>query len=80
MDAFLTLEGWNPIGARSDRLAAAQFNADSCPAILAQLRVAKNHVIGVTRRRLHFPAEQQCILVGDQQLTVERDGWPTAPV
>ena len=78
MHAFFAVKGRNTCGSGGNRLAAAQLDADLRAALFAQLRIKKDDVIRVARGGLDFPAEEQRVLVGDEQLAVVRDGWPAA--
>src|SRR5208282_4306964 len=66
--------------AAGNRLAGAHFHAKFRLAVAADVRAKENHMIGVAWRRLHAPAGQQSVLLGDEQFPVERDFRPAATV
>ena len=73
---LLAIERGQVIVASRDGLSRAHFDAQFRFAFATEFGANKDHVIGISGWCLHATAHQQCILMGDQQLAVERNLWP----
>src|SRR5208337_1616837 len=80
VNALLAIERGHTVFTASNRLAGTHLYAKFGFAFAAQFAANENHVIGVARWRLHASAEQQGVLVRDQELSVKRNLWPAAAV
>ena len=81
MHALLLIELGHPVVlAGRDGLARADFDAQLVVALLAQRGVEEDHVVGVASRGLDLAADEERVLVGDQQLAVVGNRGPAAAV
>src|SRR5208282_869715 len=80
VDAFLPVKCRGSVSTRCDRLAAANLDANFYAAFLAEFRVQKYDVIRISGRSLHLSADQQSVLVRDEQFAIVRDRGPTRAV
>ena len=78
VDALFAVEDRDAAGAGRDGLAGAGFDAQLGLAALAEMGVLEPHVVGESRRGLHLAADQQRVLVRDQQLAIVGNGRPAA--
>ena len=77
MDAFLAVEeGDFAVRVGRDGLCGTGFGAGLGGADFAEVRVEKLHVVRVSVRGLHFPAQEQRVLLGDKNLAVEFNFGP----
>ena len=76
VDAFLAVEIRHAVFAGRDGLAGTGFDAELGAAAPAFVRKNKRDMIGVTGRRLDFPAQQQGVLMRDEQLAVAGNRRP----
>ena len=70
VNAFIAVEIRHAVFAGCDGLAGTHFDAQFRAAALALVRKNKRDVIGVAGRRLHLAAEQERVLMRDEQLAV----------
>ena len=65
-DALLPVKLWHTALSAGNRLARTHFHAKFRFAFAADVRVKEHHMIGITWGRLHAPAGQQSVLLGDE--------------
>lgn len=74
VNAFLAVKIRHAVFAGRDGLAGTHLDAQLRAAALALVRENKRDVVGVAGRRLHLAAEQERVLVRDEQLAVVGNG------
>ena len=80
VDAFFAIELRHSRRPRRQCLSGTHLDAHFAGAALAEIRVDEGNVIRKTGRGLDFAAEQQRVLMGDEQLAIVGDGRPAAAV
>ena len=81
VDAFLPVKpGYATVLTWCQCLARTNFDAQLVVAALAQVRIGEHDVVRVSGRRLHLAAQQQRILVGDEQLPIVLHRRPATAV
>jgi len=78
VNALLALEGGRAVLAQRDRLPRAHRDAGLLVARNAKARIAEDDMIGESGHRLHLAADQQRVLLRDQQAAVEGNLRPAA--
>ena len=71
VNAFFALEGWQAVGALGDGLSGAQGYTGFLSAGLADGSVSEEYMIRKTGHGLDFAADEERVLLGDEEAAVE---------